>query len=933
MTAATSTSVQYLNLAYFGRPADPASLDAFPAAGMTDSEIVAAFVKTSEYTAGTITPNSSANPAGGVTYNETALINTLYNRLFGRNAAAVEITGWSTALKNGTVNHDYLGITIVNAALNLPASTEMRQVMVAKHASAQLWSSNLSSNAANNAAYTTSAAAAKGVTFLSGITTTTAATQAATDAAVADMAATSFTGDTILFTSSVDVLVGGAKNDKFIAVNEASAAAGDTFSVADTVDGGAGIDTLEITDTQGGALGGLTVTNVENVTLRGLQEDDTAETFNQATMSGATAYTFKDFTDGITVTNADLGDTFALNSFAVDHANDDVTITYRLATGSSDSASISTSGSTLQQVVVDAIETLSVSNSGTSVTSIARLDAAQATTINIDNSTATVGTTPGLTITAVGDNTATAMTFTGSGSTTATGALSTGLLTLTGSAATGDLDLNVSSNANNLTLTTGSGNDRVEAGTVGTNLTADDSWNLGSGTNTLVIDDTSLTAQDILDINAVTGITNLELSTTTAESAYDGKDIGIDSFIFAGAITDAAGADGGAGAEAGDAGTAGTAANNQALSLTGVEAGDVFKIKENITGGEGGNGGAGTEGTGAGPAGGAGANGSVALLLTEELSGAGNTATLILDGATITGGAGGNGGAGADGEGANKNGGAGGAAGSGAIAISATTFETLNIQSITAANAVAGGAAGTAGEGGAKTGTGTAGSDGAAGSAGASVAMNTNGTINVTGDKNLDLGTVSGTDVTINASSFTGILTVTGEAGNNIITGGSKADVINGGAGQDTLTGGAGADDFTFTAGANVTGGTPSASVFDIITDFNTGSDEIDFSAALTVETATATAAVGTASINSEGFASFHSADDTLAEKITAVEAGIVTGTESSGDFALFTHGSDTYLFIHDGTSGLANTDALIQLKGVTGLSNTTLVSGDLFIS
>ena len=41
MTAATATSVQYLNLAYFGRPADPASLIAFPAAGMTDEQIVA----------------------------------------------------------------------------------------------------------------------------------------------------------------------------------------------------------------------------------------------------------------------------------------------------------------------------------------------------------------------------------------------------------------------------------------------------------------------------------------------------------------------------------------------------------------------------------------------------------------------------------------------------------------------------------------------------------------------------------------------------------------------------------------------------------------------------------------------------------------------------------------------------------------------------
>ena len=918
MTAATSTSVQYLNLAYFGRPADPASLDAFPAAGMTDSEIVAAFVKTSEYTAGTITPNSSANPAGGVTYNETALINTLYNRLFGRNAAAVEITGWSTALKNGTVNHDYLGITIVNAALNLPESTEMRQVMVAKHASAQLWSSNLSSNAANNAAYTTSAAAAKGVTFLSGITTTTAATQAATDAAVADMAATSFTGDTILFTSSVDILVGGAKNDKFIAVNEASAAAGDTFSVADTVDGGAGIDTLEITDTQGGALGGLTVTNVENVTLRGLHNDNTAETFNQTSMSGATAYTFKDFADGITVTNADLGDTFALNSFAADNAADDVTITYRLATGSTDSASISTSGSVLQQVVVDAIETLSVSNSGTAVTSIASLDAAQATTINIDNSTATVGTTPGLTITAVGDNTATAMTFTGSGSTTATGALSTGLLTLTGSAATGALDLNVSTNTNNLTLTTGSGNDRVEAGTVGTNLTADDSWNLGSGTNTLVVDDTELTAQDILDINAVTGVSTLELSTTTAESDYDAEAVGaIDSFILAGAITDAAGA---AGTD-GEATSNGTAADNQALALTGIENGDTFTIRENLTGGAGGAGGA--IDNAAEVAGGAGGAGSHALQLTEELSGAGNTASLVLDGTTITGGAGGAGGAAYESEddAAGSNGGDGG------IGIRATTFEVLNLSSITAANTVAGGAGGAAG---AAADDGTAGS---AGSAGASIAMNTNGTINVTGDKNLNMGTISGTDVSVLASAFTGNLTVTGEAGNNIITGGSGADVINGGAGQDTLTGGAGADDFTFTAAASFTGGTPSASVFDIITDFNTGADEIDHSVALTVETITGTATAGSATINSEGFASFHSADDTLLEKVTAVEAGIVTGTESAGDFALFTHGSDTYLFIHDGTSGLANTDGLIQLAGVTGLSNTTLVGGDLFIA
>ena len=99
--------------------------------------------------------------------------------------------------------------------------------------------------------------------------------------------------------------------------------------------------------------------------------------------------------------------------------------------------------------------------------------------------------------------------------------------------------------------------------------------------------------------------------------------------------------------------------------------------------------------------------------------------------------------------------------------------------------------------------------------------------------------------MTVDASTFTGNLTVVGEAGNNTITGGSGADSINGGNGIDVLTGGAGSDDFVFAEQANVTGGVPSASVFERITDFNNGSDEIDFTAALTIDTAVATAVAG----------------------------------------------------------------------------------------
>ena len=63
MALATAQAVQLLNLAYFGRPADPASLSgttSWVAAGATQSQIVAAFVQTSEYQSVTVTPNTTS---------------------------------------------------------------------------------------------------------------------------------------------------------------------------------------------------------------------------------------------------------------------------------------------------------------------------------------------------------------------------------------------------------------------------------------------------------------------------------------------------------------------------------------------------------------------------------------------------------------------------------------------------------------------------------------------------------------------------------------------------------------------------------------------------------------------------------------------------------------------------------------------------------
>jgi len=187
MTAVTPTEVQYLNIAYFGRPADPASLGAWPASGATAAEVVAQFAGTGEYNTNTIIPNSVATPGGSRTINETNLINTFYQRLFGRLAQSSEIAGWTTALAQGTVNSDYLGITILNAALNLPADTEMRQVLVAKFDSAQLWTGDLYNDNTAASAYSSAQAINDGISFLNTVTTSTAATTAVTEAAVDSM--------------------------------------------------------------------------------------------------------------------------------------------------------------------------------------------------------------------------------------------------------------------------------------------------------------------------------------------------------------------------------------------------------------------------------------------------------------------------------------------------------------------------------------------------------------------------------------------------------------------------------------------------------------------------------------------------------------------------------------------------------------------------
>ena len=143
-------------------------------------------------------------------------------------------------------------------------------------------------------------------------------------------------------------------------------------------------------------------------------------------------------------------------------------------------------------------------------------------------------------------------------------------------------------------------------------------------------------------------------------------------------------------------------------------------------------------------------------------------------------------------------------------------------------------------------------------------------------------GFFQGTAGTVAAQTVTGVVTLDASAetltpmtiatgvGADIITGGSKADtiksgtgadVITGGPGADIITGGSGADDFSY-SNSNALGNTveSNSAAPDVITDFLSGTDDLK----LTVSYAALTSAVTINAVNTTGVTSKTLAQDSL---------------------------------------------------------------------
>jgi hypothetical protein len=142
---------------------------------------------------------------------------------------------------------------------------------------------------------------------------------------------------------------------------------------------------------------------------------------------------------------------------------------------------------------------------------------------------------------------------------------------------------------------------------------------------------------------------------------------------------------------------------------------------------------------------------------------------------------------------------------------------------------------------------------------------------------------------------------------------------------------------------ANAAGNATSVSVagtvvsgYDKITDYAAGSDILQFVAADNVAGAALNAVVATSTvqIDGNGKVTFAAADDTLAEKVTAIAAD--NTNVANNETVFFEDGGNTYVYMAGTATNNDTFDQLVELTGVVGLAKiteSTTTAGDFSIA
>jgi len=931
-TTASETQVQKLYISYFGRPADPSGLafyaDALDAGTTTVDAIATSFAASTE---------AQAIVALGT----DAFLAAVYQQAFARTyVEATDGTFWKDAINNGLTTKELAMVQILEGAQNTDVTAVDNKVTVAKTYTAAVTSGS------KDFSGDTAAAAAKAVltAVTSDTATVTSGNTAAQSAVDALNAASGGTGTTFTLTTGVDSFTGTTGDDSFVASDT-------TLTILDSIDGGAGVDTLAYTDASNNAftlpVGTTTITGIETFTVT-----------HSADAIG----------DSVTVDTSTLGDA---RTVIVTNVGTAAPVT---VTGSANLTAVTISGgSSTSDVTVATVADAGTNGASTTdkiatvtltgLTGVGTLSSEALTTLNLNaaaglvTNTDTVTTdTRALTVNYAGgtnggvtDAGATSVTVNVTGATTAAGtntfaAATTANLTANAVLTAGTFvtaaatDVNVTANAaiTAATVTAGAATTLDLSGSAAMTLTqtvAATAVITNASTGAVTLNTAIAAGQQYVGGAGVDTVT-FAASGTTASTLGAGDDVATFSAVAStGGSVDAGGGTDTVSMASADAATLSAAttfeadiANFERLSLAqssatetvnlanlddinyvtlaGVAAAVTTITISNFA----------TAGTfeqtalvGAG----------AAVSLTGAFTGASDTFTLaasatngFVNGGTVT------------------------LADVETVAITlddtdttaATTMFDLNFDATAATTVTVTGDAGITFANSSLTAVRTVDASGV-------TATGAAGVVTFTANAGMDTAITGGAGNDV-LTGNTGNDTITGGAGTDALVGAAGTDTISGGDGVDTITGGTGADSLTGGAGNDIfvfADGDSTTAANDSITDYTTG-DVIRLTAGDNV--AGASAAAGTAAatnvqVDAGGKVTFAAADDTLAEMLVALAAD--TTDIAADEVVFFEFSGDTYIF-----NNVGGTDDLVKLVGVTGmttLTESTTTAGDFSIA
>jgi len=450
ITVAMRTQVSQLYVSLFGRAPDTEGLGFWVTAlagGMTMAEVAQSMYDT--------TPARAYYPAFAT---NQEIISTFYKNVLGRAADAEGLAFWTAKLDAATSKGAVFAELINNVVTYTGTDA------------AGLKSAALFANKVTVAQYfgETVGTVSAATTALTGVTED-AATVTTAKAAIDAAATPVVPAQTFTLTTDLNNFAGGAGNDTFNAPNTTATAANATLTTGDTLNGGAGTDTLNIT----GSVAGSTVTlsnvsNIENINLTdttGVTVALTGSTgvTNVSSNGSTTAPTFTGIAStavGLNVSNSAVGATFTFTTAAV--------------AGIADTATLTLNGQTAGTNVVAGVETLNIVSAG-SANAVTAITAANTTKINTSGSqTLNLATLPATTLSVDSSASTAAVTYIVPNNATAAtlvGGAGNDSVTMTGGTAVND----------NISL--GDGNDTI---TFTANLANTDSVDGGAGTDKLV---------------------------------------------------------------------------------------------------------------------------------------------------------------------------------------------------------------------------------------------------------------------------------------------------------------------------------------------------------------------------------------------------------------------------------------------------------------